>query len=92
MNLLHIHQDYPDGRPYSATKAVSNLIDSAKIIDPSVKHFVLSINRTSNPFKISIKNFEDGISLVYWSLPLPFISRLSIVFWCNIICKNNSCS
>ena len=85
MNLLHIHQDYPDGRPYSATKAVSNLIDSAKIIDPSVKHFVLSINRTSNPFKISIKNFEDGISLVYWSLPLPFISRLSIVFWCNII-------
>lgn len=85
MNLLHIHQDYPDGRAYSATKAVSNLLDSAKSIDSSIKHFVLSINRTSNPFKVSIKSFEQGISVVYWSLPLPLISRLSIILWCKII-------
>jgi len=73
MNILHIHQDYPDGRPYPITKAVSNLIDACLELKPDDTHTVVSINRTSNPFKISVKPFEQGFSFVYWAIPLPFI-------------------
>lgn len=85
MKILHIHQDYPDGRPYPFTKAVSNLIDACKVADSSVEHFVLSINRTSNPLKISINYFEDGLSLVYWALPLPFIYKPIIWLWSMVL-------
>lgn len=85
MNLLHIHQDFPDGRPFAATKAVSNLIEAVEEAEPQIEHFVLSINRTSNPFKISLREFDRGISIIYWSLPLPFIYHLSIMFWSSII-------
>ena len=85
MNLLHIHQDYPDGRAYPNTKAVSNLIEETEYQKPEIKHYVLSINRTSNPLKISIKEFDQGISLVYWALPLPLIYKPVIYFWSFVI-------
>lgn len=85
MKILHIHQDYPDGRAYPNTKAVSNLIQAVEELDPSIKHFVLSINRTSNPFKVSIAKFDQGLSLVYWALPLPLIYKPAIWFWAFII-------
>jgi len=78
MNILHIHQDYPDGRPYPFTKAVSNLINTCQQIDSNDNHIVISINRTSNPFKVSVKDFEQGLSFVYWAIPLPFIYYLSM--------------
>ncbi len=73
MNILHIHQDYPDGRPYPITKAVSNLIKGCEEVDKSIKHTVLSINRTSNPLKVAIQPFEQGISVIYWAIPLPIL-------------------
>lgn len=88
MKILHIHQDYPDGTTYASTKAVSNLLDEVEVVNPSIEHFVLSIHRTSNPFKVSIQRFERGISLVYWAIPLPFIYRLSIAFWSWFISKS----
>ena len=84
-NILHIHQDYPDGRDYPYTKAVSNLLMACRAQNPDIKHYVLSINRTSNPFKVSAKEFEDGISLVYWAIPLPLIYKPAIWFWSIII-------
>lgn len=81
MKILHIHQDYPDGRDYPFTKAISNLIHATENYTSDVKHCVLSINRTSNPFKISIKKFEQGYSVVYWALPLPYIYLPVIYFW-----------
>lgn len=81
MKLLHIHQDFPDGRDYPYTKAVSNLLTGLKNIDPSIEHIVLSINRTSNPFKISLRRFELGYSLVYWAIPLQVIYRPMMAAW-----------
>lgn len=78
MNVLHIHQDYPDGRDFPFTKAVSNLIEGCEENDPSIKHTVLSINRTSNPLKVSVKHFEQGLSVIYWAIPLPIIYYLSM--------------
>jgi glycosyltransferase involved in cell wall biosynthesis len=84
MNIVHIHQDYPDGRDYPFTKAVSNLIEGCEQQDTSIKHTVLSINRTSNPFKVSVKPFAQGLSIVYWAIPLPIIyswtMKLSAMF------------
>lgn len=73
MKILHIHQDFPDGREYPFTKAVVNLIEQVKEQAPEHEHFVLSINRTSNPFKISVKRFDYGLSVVYWAIPLTLI-------------------
>jgi len=81
MKLLHIHQDFPDGRDYPFTKAVSNLITGLKNTDPSVKHVVLSINRTSNPFKVSLQKFDLGYSLVYWAIPLKFVYGPMMAVW-----------
>ncbi|WP_057832359.1 glycosyltransferase [Colwellia sp. TT2012] len=78
MNVLHIHQDYPDGRPYPFTKAVANLISSCELQDTNIKHTVVSINRSSNPFSLSSKSFEQGISIVYWAIPLPFLYYFSM--------------
>lgn len=78
MNILHIHQDYPDGRPYPFTKAVSNLIASSENINTDIQHTVVSINRTSNPFNVSVQAFEQGISVVYWAIPLPIIYYWSL--------------
>ena len=78
MNILHIHQDYPDGRPYPYTKAVSNLIASCELEAADIQHTVVSVNRTSNPFKLSAEPFEQGLSLIYWAIPLPFIYALSM--------------
>jgi glycosyltransferase involved in cell wall biosynthesis len=88
MKILHIHQDFPDGRNFPSTDAVKNLIKSVKKKDKEIKHFVLSINRTSNPFKVSFKRFDYGLSIVFWSIPLPFIYTLSIKFWVFILKKN----
>jgi len=85
MNILHIHQDYPDGRPYPITKAVSNLIHGCETIDTSINHTVLSINRTSNPFKTSVKQFEQGVSVIYWAIPLPFIYYWSMKLSANFM-------
>jgi glycosyltransferase involved in cell wall biosynthesis len=87
MNFLHIHQDYPDGRPYPYTKAVSNLIDACQQNEPKDTHTVVSINRTSNPFKVSVRNFSQGISFVYWAIPLPFIYYLSMKLSAYFICS-----
>ena len=78
MNILHIHQDYPDGRPYPYTKAVSNLIHACNHLSADDTHTVISINRTSNPFKVSVKPFHQGLSFVYWAIPLPFVYYLSM--------------
>jgi glycosyltransferase involved in cell wall biosynthesis len=78
MNVLHIHQDYPDGRPYPYTKAVSNLIDACQQLNSKDTHTVVSINRTSNPFKVSVNEFDQGLSFVYWAIPLPFIYYFSM--------------
>ncbi|MDN3431526.1 glycosyltransferase [Pseudoalteromonas sp. APC 3907] len=86
MKILHIHQDFPDGRNYPYTKAVSNLIEEAETIESRVEHTVLSINRTSNPFKVSIKKFDKGLSVVYWAIPLKFIYKPMIYFWSYILC------
>jgi len=85
MKILHIHQDFPDGRNYPSTLAVSNLIEGVNKLKPSLKHYVLSINRTSNPFKISIKKFDRGLSVVYWALPLPLIYSPIIYIWAFIL-------
>jgi len=73
MNILHIHQDYPDNTHYPYTKAVSNLIAATRIESSEVGHFVVSINRTSNPLKVRVKPFDDGLSIIYWGIPLPYI-------------------
>jgi len=83
MNILHIHQDYPDGRARPPTKAVQNLIKASKEYDKSVDHYVLSINRTSNPFKVSVKAFDEGLSIVYWAIPLPYI-YVPMIWFCSI--------
>ena len=82
--ILHIHQDYPDGRPYPFTRAVSNLIEVTESETHEVSHFVLSINRTSNPFKVSVKEFDKGLSIVYWALPIPYIYMPVIFIWSYI--------
>ena len=76
--VLHIHQDYPDGQPYPATRAVSNLIQAVETNHETVSNFVISINRTSNPFKMQYKTFDQGVSIVYWGMPLPFIHTFSL--------------
>jgi len=73
MNIIHIHQDYPDGRPYPFTKAVANLIASCEAQNTRNRHTVVSINRSANPFAMSTQTFEQGLSIVYWAIPLPFI-------------------
>lgn len=85
MKILHVHQDYPDGRNYPSTLAVSNLLEGVKKSEPSVEHYVLSINRTSNPFKVSIKKFDQGLSVIYWALPIAFFYRPIIYFWSLIL-------
>ncbi len=87
MKILHIHQDYPDNRNFPSTNAVKNLIDGVKKKDKKIEHFVISINRSSNPFRISFKQFDDGLSVVFWSIPLPIIYTLSIRFWSFILKK-----
>jgi len=78
LKILHIHQDFPDGRNYPYTKAVSNLVDAVEELDHGIVNFVLSINRSNNPFSISLKGFERGISIVFWGLPIAYIYRLQI--------------
>lgn len=85
MNILHIHQDFPDGRAYPATKAVKNLIEECKESDDSIGHYVVSINRTSNPLKCSMKEFDDGLSIIYWCVPINFLYSISIFMFSNII-------
>lgn len=76
--VLHIHQDYPDNTSYSFTKAVSNLVHASQKAYDSPKHFVVSINRTSNPFKVRCRTFQDGISVIYWGVPLPYFHILTL--------------
>ena len=80
--ILHVHSDYPDGRKgYPPTKAVENLIRSVDTYD----HYVVSIHRTSNIFRYSIDPFRDGISVVYWSIPIPIVYHLSMMFLCALL-------
>jgi glycosyltransferase involved in cell wall biosynthesis len=85
VRILHIHQDFPDPRNFPSTKAVLNLITATEEIDASINHYVVSINRTSNPLKISIQPFEYGMSIVYWALPLPYIYLPIMWFWSKVI-------
>ncbi|GLQ30281.1 glycosyltransferase [Litoribrevibacter albus] len=85
--ILHIHQDYPDGRVYPCTRAVANLIDAVENETRSIEHFVLSINRTSNPLNISIKKFDQGLSVVYWAIPLPYIYLPVMWLWSLIFLR-----
>lgn len=87
MQVLHIHQDYPDGTAYPFTKAVANLIDAAQENDPANQHIVLSINRTSNPFRISFKRFSQGYSVVYWAVPVSFFYLPVIWLWAFVLFK-----
>lgn len=73
--ILHIHADYPDGRDgYPFTLAVKNLLNSC----PEYEHFVVSINRSANPFKLSQRDFDNGISFVFWAIPLPVIYQFGL--------------
>lgn len=85
MRILHFHQDYPDCFSYPSTKVVSNLIESCEKRNPNIEHFVVSINRTSNPFKVSLKNFERGIAVVYWAIPLPLIYLPVMTIWALVM-------
>lgn len=85
MRILHFHQDYPDCFSYPSTKVVSNLIESCEKRNPNIEHFVVSINRTSNPFKVSLKNFERGIAVVYWAIPLPLIYLPVMTIWALVV-------
>ena len=77
--ILHIHSDYPDGREgYPFTKAVSNLVSAADVFD----HYVVSIKRTSNIFKVSTKTFNEGISCVYWCIPVPGLYHFMLWAFC----------
>ncbi len=72
--VLHIHQDYPDNFDYPYTKAVSNLVDAMKLKGPEdIQHYVISINRTANPFKVRCQTFKDGMAFVYWGIPFKFM-------------------
>lgn len=84
MNILHIHQDFPDGSSYPYTKAVLNLIEAVEA-NSNVTSYVLSLHRTSNPFRISVKPFERGLCVVYFSLPLPYLHRFLLYFWASLI-------
>ncbi|MEZ9229583.1 glycosyltransferase [Vibrio amylolyticus] len=85
--ILHIHQDFPDGRPYPSTKAVAQLIKASQENNNQIKHLVISINRTSNPFRVSFKRFEHGYSLVYWCLPINFFYSIAIYFWALVLVR-----
>jgi len=76
--VLHIHQDYPDSTGFPATEAVRNLVRALELSHPQVQHFVISINRSANPFKVKIEPFEDGLQCVYWGLPLPWVYPWSL--------------
>ena len=91
MKVLHIHQDYPDGRDYPYTRAVANLLDASLSDNSSMEHIVLSINRTSNPFKMSFKKFDQGYSLIYWALPLSFIYLPVMWFWAKFFLFKVNC-
>ncbi|MDF3125681.1 glycosyltransferase [Rheinheimera sp. 1928-s] len=84
MNILHIHQDFPDGSSYPYTKAVLNLIEAVEA-NSNISSYVLSLHRTSNPFRISVKPFERGLCVVYFSLPLPYVHRFLLFFWATLI-------
>lgn len=92
MRVLHIHTDFPDGSRYPSTQAVLNLIEAAEA-NSDLSSYVLSVHRTSNPFRVSVKPFERGLCVVYFSLPLPFVHRFLLYFWASFIrlfyLKNN---
>lgn len=88
MKILHIHQDYPDDFPYPSTQAVSNLIESCRTREKKVDHYVLSINRTSNPFKTKVAPFKDGLAVIYWSIPLPYLYTFSLWLSARLLCKH----
>lgn len=80
--VLHVHSDYPDGRDqYPFTRAVSNLVAAAD----GFNHYVVSINRTSNLFKVSMKSFDEGLSFVYWCLPVPGLYRVTLWIFCKYL-------
>lgn len=85
MKILHIHQDYPDGLNRPFTKAVSSLIEHCEKLDDQVEHVVLSINRTSNPLHARIEPFEQGIRVVFWAIPLPYLYQYSIKLCCLLL-------
>jgi glycosyltransferase involved in cell wall biosynthesis len=87
MRILHIHQDYPDEFPYPFTMATPNLIENCKKVDGSIAHSVLSINRTSNPLRVSVRPFKDGISVRYWAIPLPYLYNLTMRLNSNFLSK-----
>lgn len=84
MRILHIHTDFPDGSRYPSTQAVLNLIEAAEA-NSDLSGYVLSVHRTSNPFRVSVKPFERGLCVVYFSLPLPFLHRFLLYFWASLI-------
>lgn len=84
MKILHIHQDFPDGSSFPSTNAVLNLLNALEA-NSTLSSYVLSLHRTSNPFNVSIKRFERGLSVVYFSLPLPYVHRFLLYFWAAFI-------
>ena len=77
--VLHVHQDYPDGvYQYPYTKAVSNLVHAVEKSHPEYKHYVISINRTANPFKVKWQPFDGGMAFVYWGIPFQFMHFITL--------------
>jgi glycosyltransferase involved in cell wall biosynthesis len=71
-----VHADYPDGiEGYPYTMAVCNLLESVD----DFENVVVSINRTSNPFKIRFYVSGNLYSIVYWSIPFSYLYSISLL-------------
>lgn len=69
LRILHIHSDYPDGvQGFPSTKAVYNLILNSK----GFEHYVVSINRVANPFKIGFRKEGNVFVFNYFGVPVSF--------------------
>lgn len=73
--ILNITADYPDAYADNKTSAVKNLIAGS-----GNRHFIVSINRTSNPFSINCIEDSNSISIKYFGLPYGVFMLLSLMF------------
>jgi len=78
LKVLNITADYPDEIQPSKTQAVKLLLEAS-----AHDHFIVSINRCSNPYRERIVEFDGGLAISYYAPPggigLRFcIARLTV--------------
>lgn len=78
--VLHISADYPDANRAETTQAVRTFVTSNRELD----YFVISLNRTANPFRCnSIQGDDQGdpqvLSMRYWGFPYGMLLSLSML-------------